>query len=217
MNRRTLVISVGAIAIAAFGASALMYRQNMASMPAGPAQESTTLVRPHAPIIGPVSAPVTIVEFFDPACETCRAMYPIVKKIMAEYPNDVRLIVRYAPFHKGADEAVRILEMARKQGIYVKVMEALLDAQPEWADHGQPKIELAWKAAATAGLDVATARKGMMDKDVTAVLTQDLADIRAAGVRQTPTFFVNGKPLPSFGVRQLVDLVRSEVEAAKRK
>ena len=47
----------------------------------------TTLVRPHSPIMGRADAPVTIVEFFDPACETCRAFYPIVKKIMAEHPG----------------------------------------------------------------------------------------------------------------------------------
>lgn len=216
MNRRNLVIAIGTGALAVFGAAALFYRRQSASNPSGPAQESSMLVRPHAPIIGPMNAPVTIVEFFDPACETCRAMYPVVKKIMADYPNDVRLVVRYAPFHKGADEAVRILEMARKQGLYVKIKEAILAAQPEWADHGQPRIELAWKAAEAAGLDVNAARKGMMNADVTAILTQDMADIRAAGVRQTPTFFVNGKPLPSFGARQLVDLVRSEVEARKR-
>jgi protein-disulfide isomerase len=31
----------------------------------------------HSPVLGPQGAPVTIVEFFDPACETCHAFYPI--------------------------------------------------------------------------------------------------------------------------------------------
>lgn len=41
-----------------------------------------------APVLGPVNAPVTIVEFFDPACESCRAMYPYVKQILAENRKD---------------------------------------------------------------------------------------------------------------------------------
>ena len=107
--------------------------------------------------------------------------------------------------------------MARKQGVYLPVLEAMLDAQPEWADHHQPDIAKAWAAAASAGLDVAAARKGMLAPDITAVLEQDMADIRAIGVRQTPTFFVNGKPLPSFGIRQLQELVASEVATARKK
>lgn len=31
------------------------------------------LMRPYLPIMGKKDAPVTIVEFFDPACEACRA------------------------------------------------------------------------------------------------------------------------------------------------
>ncbi len=216
MNRRNLILGIGAVAVAGFGLSAMIYRGSNKPA-AGPAVESNMLVRPHAPVLGPANAPVTIVEFFDPACETCRAMYPVVKKIMADNPETVRLVIRYAPFHKGSDEAVRILESARKQGMYVKIKEALLAAQPEWADHGRPQIEKAWAAAGAAGLNVDAARKAMMAADITAVLTQDMADIREAKVRQTPTFFVNGKPLPSFGVRQLVELVQSEVAAAKKR
>ena len=75
----------------------------------------------------------------------------------------------------------------------------------------------AWAVAGDAGMNVGADRKGMMAADITAVLTQDMADIREANVRQTPTFFVNGKPLPSFGVRQLVELVQSEVAATKKR
>jgi protein-disulfide isomerase len=219
MNRRTLVLAIGGLVIAAFVVGAYLHSRNTKQRvaPAVSTSQSSTLVRAHSPVIGNKDAPVTIVEFFDPACETCRAFYPIVKNIMADHGDRLRLVLRYAPFHKGSDEAVRILEMARKQGVYVRVLEAMLEAQPEWADHSRPDIAKAWTAAAAAGLDVAAARNGMLAPDITAVLEQDMADIRAIGVRQTPTFFVNGKPLPSFGIRQLQELVRSEVDAARKK
>ena len=219
MNRRTLVLAIGGLVIAAFVGGAYLHSRNTQQRvaPAVSTSQSGALVRPHSPIIGNKDAPVTLVEFFDPACETCRAMYPIVKKIMAEHGAQLKLVLRYAPFHKGSDEAVRILEMARKQGVYVPVLEAMLEAQPDWADHHRPDIAKAWAAAALAGLDVAAARNGMLAPDITSVLEQDMADIRAIGVRQTPTFFVNGKPLPSFGVRQLQDLVGSEVATARKK
>lgn len=51
--------------------------------------------------------------------------------------------------------------------------------------------------------------------DIVAVLDQDAADVATVGVRKTPTFFVNGKPLTDFGAQQLFDLVESEVEATR--
>jgi protein-disulfide isomerase len=217
MSRRNLVLGIGGVAVAGFAIASLAYNRSQPKPAAPVAVQSNAMVRPHAPVLGPANAKVTIVEFFDPGCETCRAMYPVVKKIMADHPSDVRLVIRYAAFHKGSDEVVRILEMARKQNKFVPVLEAVLAAQPEWADHHRPNVEKAWAAAIAAGLDEAAARKGMMAPEITAVLTQDAIDIRALGVRQTPTFFVNGKPLVIFGVRPLQDLVKSEVEAARRK
>ena len=92
--------------------------------------EQTRLVRMHSPVFGPQNAPVTIVEFFDPACETCRACYPIVKNLMAQYPDDVRLVIRYAPFHQGSDVVVKLLESSKSQGKYQAVLEAVLLHSP---------------------------------------------------------------------------------------
>ncbi len=175
------------------------------------AVEGSRLVRMHTPIIGPQNAPVTIVEFFDPACETCRAFYPIVKQIMAQHPDKVRLALRYAPFHHGSDQVVKLIEAARKQGLYTPVLEALLATQPEWADHAAPNIGIAFEAAARAGLDMGRARQDMETPEIQAVLAQDIEDLTALQVSKTPTFFVNGRSLPSFGPEQLARLVAEEV------
>ena len=41
----------------------------------------------------------------------------------------------------------------------------------------------------------------------------DASDVKALGVRKTPTFFVNGKPLERFGMQQLYEMVQREVES----
>ncbi len=178
--------------------------------------EQTRLVRMHSPVFGPQAAPVTIVEFFDPACETCRAFYPIVKNLMAQYPNDVRLVIRYAPFHQGSDLVVKLLEAAKAQGKYQTVLEAVLAAQPSWADHGQPNIEVAFQVAEQAGLDLVKARQDIEKPGMQALLQQDIEDLTALQVTKTPTFFVNGRSLPSFGPDQLAALVAEEVAKAKK-
>lgn len=218
MNAKKFTV-IGLVAVVALffylGMSAYQNRVQSAQdvqVKAGPSR----LVRMHAPVLGPQGAAVTIVEFFDPACETCRAMYPIVKNLMAQYPSDVKLVIRYAPFHQGSDQVVKLLEAARSQGKYLTVLEAVLAAQPAWADHGRPNIEVAFKVAEQAGLDMAKARQDMEKPGMQALLQQDVEDLTALQVTKTPTFFVNGRSLPSFGPDQLAALVADEVDKAKR-
>lgn len=212
MNRRTLVIGAAAALVAVFAVAGFAYTQ-LNKPVATLVTDTTGLERFHSPVIGPMNAPVTIVEFFDPSCEACRAFYPIVKQIMAQYPGKVRVVLRYTPFHKGSEEAVRILEAARKQKLFEPVLEALLNAQPSWGDDSSPNLRLAWMAAATTGLDLAQAEKDARGADVDAVLQQDMADVKTFNVTKTPTFFVQGQPLAEFGSQQLADAVGAAVAA----
>lgn len=211
MNRRFGVVLIGLLAVGAFAAGTALYSSSVAGEPAAKvaAMQKDLFVRPHSPIIGPKSAPVTIVEFFDPSCEACRAFYPGVKQILAAYPKDVRLVMRYLPLHQGSAEAIGILEAARAQGVLEPVMAALLDAQPAWHDGNMAG---AWSAAQAAGLNVEKAR-AMPTADINALMNSDMADANTLGVKGTPTFFVNGKPLAEFGPEQLYAQVRAEVEA----
>ena len=165
---------------------------------------------------GAPNAPVTIVEFFDPACEACRAFHPVVKQTLAEHGDSVRVVIRYAPFHGDASEtAVRILEAARMQGLFEPVLEALLREQPRWASHSGMRTELLLPIAQTAGLDVEKARYQMKAPQIQSTLNQDREDIAAVNVRGTPTFYVNSKPLQEFGRQQFRALVAAEVASSK--
>jgi protein-disulfide isomerase len=206
MNRRSIIVATAVVAAAVFAVGAATYR------PATNTEEG--LVRTHSPIMGPANAPVTIVEFFDPACESCRAVYPHLKQILARHPKDVRVVVRYAAFHPGSDEAVKIIEAARLQDKFLPVKEALLEQQPAWADHGKPDIAMAWAAAASAGLDIQRARKDVLLPRFNELLRQESTDIETFGVKQTPTFFVNGTPIRPLTLRGLNSAVDEAVSAA---
>ncbi len=80
------------------------------------AQENAELfIRDHSQTLGSDDAKVFLVEFMDPACETCAAFSPpFIKKIMNANPGKIKLVLRYAPFHDGADNFVKILEAAKK-------------------------------------------------------------------------------------------------------
>lgn len=170
--------------------------------------------RPHSPTYGPISAKVRIVEFFDPACETCRAFYPLVKRIVDSHQGRVQLVVRYAPFHAGADTAVSVMEAARLQNVFWPVTERLLREQGTWGADHNPRPDLIWGIVDGTGLDLPKAREDAASPAVRDRVEQDLADAKELGVTRTPGFFVNGRPLKHFGADELNELVRQEVSRA---
>jgi len=176
-------------------------------------ENASTFVREHSLTLGSDDAKVYIVEFFDPACETCRAFYPLVKNLMAANQGKMKLVIRYAPFHDGSDYFVKILEAARKQGKYWETLEVMFKSQPYWASHHNPQPELIWQFLPEAGLNLEQIKNDMNDPEIAKRIEQDLADAKTLNVRQTPEFFVNGKPLPSFGYDQLKELVETEIQA----
>ncbi|MCZ4292082.1 DsbA family protein [Hoeflea alexandrii] len=217
MNRRTLLIGASALGLAAFGGGAFLLtgRQQLAEAEAvavTPAIDKAQLIRDYSPSFGPDEAPVTLVEFFDPSCEACRAFHPAVQAIREEFPEQVRVVMRYTVFHEGSDEAVRILETARMQDKFEPVLDAILKQQPTWAVHGAPRMDLAWQIAAAAGLDLERAKSDRLFPGITAILNQDKADVEAVGIRQTPTFFLNGRELSEPSLDGLIAEVRRAVE-----
>ena len=218
MNRRTLLIGASALGLVAFGGGAFfLNRQRQAEAEAvaatTPAVDPSLLIRPHSPSFGPADAPVTLVEFFDPSCEACRAFHPTVMEIKKQFPTQVRVVLRYTVFHQGSDEAVRILEVARMQDKFEQVLDALLEKQPTWALHDGPQMDVAWRVAGAVGLDLKKAESDRLFPGIAGVLNQDMADVEAVGIRQTPTFFLDGKRLENVSPESLIVEVKAAVES----
>ena len=215
MKKPTIVIA-SALAIAlVFGGGAYYYKAQQAqeiSKLAG--AEESVFVRAASPSLGAESAKVQVVEFFDPACESCRMMFPYVKSLMRANDGKLRLTLRYATFHEGSDYVVKVLEAARMQGqdIYWKSLEAILSNQPTWAEHGRPNPQLVWDYLGGTGLDIQKAKQDMNDARIAELLKQDAKDLATLKVNKTPSFFINGKPLKEFGPNGLRAQVESEIK-----
>lgn len=74
---------------------------------------------------------------------------------MDSNPEKIHLTMRYAPFHRGADEVVKVLEAVRKQGKYWQTLEAVLAAQAQWAPDHTAHLDLLWPHLEGLGLDMA--------------------------------------------------------------
>ena len=215
MNKKLLVFGAVGVGLALFLGAAALYNSSRAG--GGPAASGAmaTLDRPHAPSLGEADAPVVIAEFLDPACETCAIFYPGVKELMAANPGRIRLVLRWAPFHQGATDVVALLEAARLQGQFWPALERLLGTQSQWAINHVADVNLAWRQLSGLGLDLERIREDMASPQVQEILRQDMADAQTMGVQATPEYFVNGRPMPSFGWEQLVGLVYEELREAR--
>jgi protein-disulfide isomerase len=212
MKKQSIVLFSSIFLILLFVLGIYIYKSQQAKKIGFMARENASIfVREHAQTLGSDDAKVYLVEFSDPACETCSAFHPFVKKLMAANPGKIKLVVRYAPFHDGADYMVKILEAARKQGKYWETLEVMYKTQRYWASHHNPQPQLIWKFLPRAGLDLEKIRNDMNDPEIAKLIKQDLADAKTLNVRKTPGFFVNGKPLASFGYNQLQKLVEAEI------
>lgn len=125
----------------------------------------------------------------------------------------VILTVGLFPFDRGAVRYARPLAVL---GLLFAVFHQLLIAGviPESLKPCTQGVPCSEKAI---GLDFARMRADMMAPEIAGVIAQDLADTRTLNVTKTPEFFVNGKPLPSFGYAQLKALVDAALRESERR
>ena len=78
MNKKLIVIASVVVALLVFALGVALFNQQKTEKASQVAQDnSAVMIRAHSPMHGSPEAKVTIVEFIDPACETCSAFYPL--------------------------------------------------------------------------------------------------------------------------------------------
>jgi protein-disulfide isomerase len=211
-QRRNLAIAVVAAMLLALAIGTWLGNRGGGD---GEAGRQAALASEHSPSFGEANAPVHVVEFLDPACETCAAFFPIVKQVALENPGKIRLSTRHVAFHEGSEFAVRVLEASRKQDKYWETLQTLLGSQARWAPHHRAIPELILESIAGLGLDLDRLRSDMNAPEVTERIARDLQDAQALKVTATPEYFVNGRGLPEFGEQPLRTLLSEELQKAR--
>ncbi|MGD9562496.1 MAG: DsbA family protein [Pyrinomonadaceae bacterium] len=141
------------------------------------------------PVSGNPAAPVTVIMFSDFQCSTCAVTHPVLKKVLAEYGDKVRLVVRDFPLesiHENAFRAALAASAARQQGKFFEYTELLYQNQ----DH-LDAASLS-KYAGELGLNLKQFELDLSSEKSAAEIRKDMADALKYGSRGTPTIFVNG-------------------------
>jgi protein-disulfide isomerase len=155
-------------------------------------QEAVTLIAPVGDrdhIRGPVTAPVTLVEYGDYECPHCRQAYPIVKQLQDRLGPRVRFVFRNFPLreaHPHAEHAAEAAEAAGAQGAFWQMHDRLFERQ--FALEDDDLVEY----ARDLGLDAERVRRELAAGVYAARVREDFRSGVRSGVNGTPTFFING-------------------------
>ncbi len=212
MNRKALFIAVAGLLLLVFVIATVLFQNYKTTQQgASVSQNQSVLEREGAPVKGAADAKVTIVEFLDPACGTCRDFNPLMQQFIDQYPGKVKVMVRYAPLHPGSDQVVKMLEAAHQQGQFWPALELLFSSQDRWVLNHMSQPMRARRILYALDLDQEKLTDDMNRSEVAQAIQQDMQDGQALNIRATPEFFVNGRPMPSFGYAQLSQLVKEAV------
>jgi protein-disulfide isomerase len=214
-NKPLIYIGSGLLLVIIFIMASMFYKNSQEEKYSFLASEyNEVFVRNHSPRYGNENAKVYLTEFLDPECESCRAFYPKVKNLLKEFEGKVQLIIRYAPLHHNSTIAINAIEAARLQGKYWEALALLFEHQPSWGGHHNPNPDHIFTLLPQLGLDMKKLRSDMNTPRIDKIIKQDREDMSTLGVRKTPSFFVNGKPLQRFGINYLRDLLEKQISLA---
>jgi protein-disulfide isomerase len=148
-------------------------------------------------IIGPVNAPVTLIEYLDFECEACGAYFPLIKQLEKEFSDDLRVVMRYFPLpgHKNGLTAALAVEAAAQQGKYNEMHDLLFEEQENWGEQSVPNPSIFEEYAKKLGLDMERFRQDVSLQSVRDRVQRDVDSGRQLGNTGTPSFFLNGKKI----------------------
>jgi protein-disulfide isomerase len=141
-------------------------------------------------IQGPRAAAVTLVEYGDYECPYCGQAYPILKELMSQLGDRVRLVFRNFPLgqmHPHAQHAAEVAETAGAQGRFWAMHDLLYERQDALEDDDL----IAY--AAELGLNLDRFQTDLSQGIYTARVREDFLSGVRSGVNGTPTFFLNGR------------------------
>jgi protein-disulfide isomerase len=169
----------------------------------------------HQPSFGPPDAPVTIVEFGDFECPSCRAEAPLLRELIPDlFPNKVRIVFKdyplesIHPWARAASIAGRCVFRQNPQAFW-KYYDWDYENQDDITVENLRSKVLAW--AARNGIDSAGLESCIDTKATDAEVSRNISEGKEAGVRGTPTLFVNGVKSASTQLPLLQQTINKEL------
>ncbi len=145
------------------------------------------------PVRGNPSAPITLVEFADYQCPSCKRAVKVMQLLLEQYPDQVKLVHMDFPINaSGISRRVAYGgACAHAQGRFWEYHDLAFHEQ-ESLDRDAPA-----RLARAVGLDMTAFDACMTDPSTHATIAASEDEARRLGITATPTLFVDGRPFPS--------------------
>ena len=163
-------------------------------------------------VIGPLDAPVTIVEFSDFQCPFCARLHQTLTGIRKRYPTEVRVVYRHLPLdniHPHARTAALGAECAARQGRFTEWHDNLYQLQDSIG-----RVSWDWFVQRAGIRDSSAFHRCVDDPRVAEIVSRDVraaAELRAQG---TPTVLVNEHLVRAAPTPELLDSLIADALAA---
>ena len=156
-------------------------------------------------------APVTIVEFSDFQCPYCAKAAHTVDEVLKAYPLEVNFIYKNfpLPMHPNAEPAARAALAAGRQGKFWEMHDQL------FAHSDDLSVAKIRGIADKLGLDTTRFEADMSSPEVKEQLDLEVRQGKWAGVRGTPTFFINDRMAQTSTAQGLKALVAEELKHSR--
>lgn len=147
---------------------------------------------------GNADAPVTLTMYGDFQCPACMEEAELVAAAWRRLSETVRYVFRHYPLdtHRHAFLAAQYAEAAGRQGLFWEMYNQLYGNQPLWRDASDPTL-LFDGFAREIGVDLMRLKAELDLPEVREKIVADQRSGTRAGVRSTPTLFVNGRLVPA--------------------
>lgn len=128
--------------------------------------------------------------------------------MLEKFPKEVKIVEKNFPLqmHKFARQAATAALAANKQGKFWEFHKKLFESISSLSDAKVQEI------ATQLGLDMDKFNKDLKDPAIQNIITRDLQEGTAAGVRGTPTIFVNGLPLANRSIEGFEQAIKQELK-----
>jgi protein-disulfide isomerase len=226
VKRCLAFIIVGVVALTALAGRPLLCQTMQPGRLTIPADETISgkSLAKSVHIRGNQQAPVTLEEFGDFECPTCKDFATFLDQVIKEYAPRVRLIFRNFPLamHAHARDAALAAEAAGLQGHYWEMHDILYREQAVWSSATSART-LFTSYAETLGLDLRQFEKDMRSDKVRERIESDQARAKSLGVKIAPSLFVDKREMgpndrTPEGVLRLVDeAVKAKSSASEKK
>jgi protein-disulfide isomerase len=164
--------------------------------------------------LGAAHSPVTVVEYGDFECPTCKQAAPAVKVMLERFGNHVRFVFRHFPVeaaHPHAMHAAQAAEAAGGQDKFWQMHDLLFENQRHL------KVANLREYAQRLELDMPRFIAELDDEIYLQRVREHIQGGVQSHVRGTPTFYINGVIQDvSFGMHALIDGVQAEIRRVER-